>query len=102
MAVLAGATAGGSLSPLVPAIYLAASVAAFFCYRADKLAAVAGHRRMPENTLLALGLLGGWPGALMAQHALRHKTRKASFQALFWTTVVINGLALYWIWSPDA
>lgn len=101
MALLAGAAAGGSLSPLVPAIYLVASMAAFLVYRADKLAAAAGHRRMPENALLAMGLLCGWPGALMAQQTLRHKTRKASFQALFWTTVVINALALYWVWSPD-
>ena len=102
MGLLTAATAAGSLSPLVPAIYLVASMAAFVLYRADKLAAVAGHRRMPENTLLVLGLLCGWPGALVAQHALRHKTRKASFQALFWTTVVINAAALYWVWSPDA
>ena len=102
MGLLAAATAGGSLSPLVTAIYLVASMAAFFLYRADKLAAVAGHRRTPENTLLALGLLCGWPGALIAQHALRHKTRKGSFQAFFWTTVVINAAALYCVWLPDA
>ena len=99
MALLAAATVSGSLPPLVPVIYLVASMAAFFCYRTDKLAALAGQRRTPENTLLALGLLCGWPGALIAQHTLRHKTRKASFQALFWTTVVINAAGLFWVWS---
>ena len=97
VALLAGLTATGDLSPVVPGIYLAASLIAFLCYRSDKLAAVAGRRRTPENTLLALGLLGGWPGALLAQGMLRHKTGKVSFQALFWTTVVLNSAALLWI-----
>ena len=101
MGLLVAATVGSSLSPLVPAIYLVASVAAFFCYRVDKLAAVSGHRRMPENTLLGVGLLCGWPGALVAQHMLRHKTSKASFQVAFWTTVFMNTAGLLWVWSRN-
>ena len=37
-----------------------------------------------------LDLLGGWPGALIAQQQSRHKTVKASFQAAFWFTVLAN------------
>jgi|GEM_PF-5532685 len=44
-----------------------------------------------------MALLGGWPGALLAQGMLRHKNRKASFQTTFWGAVVINLVALAWI-----
>jgi uncharacterized membrane protein YsdA (DUF1294 family) len=37
-----------------------------------------------------LGLIGGWPGAIVAQQLLRHKTSKASFRLAFWATVVLN------------
>ena len=29
-------------------------------------------------------LLGGWPGALLGQRRFRHKTRKRSYQLVFW------------------
>jgi uncharacterized membrane protein YsdA (DUF1294 family) len=44
-----------------------------------------------------LGLAGGWPGALIAQQMLRHKSKKASFLAVFWVTVLINCGALLWL-----
>ena len=37
-----------------------------------------------------LGLLGGWPGAIVAQQMLRQKTTKVSFRIAFWVTVVVN------------
>lgn len=75
-------------------LYLGASLVALAAYAADKSAAVAGEWRTPESTLHLLALLGGWPGALYAQQRLRHKTRKPSFRACFWATVVINLAAL--------
>ena len=47
-----------------------------------------------ESTLHGLAMLGGWPGAWIAQHAWRHKSRKASFLAAFWAAVVMNLMAL--------
>jgi uncharacterized membrane protein YsdA (DUF1294 family) len=45
-------------------------------------------------------LVGGWPGALLAQGLLRHKSKKASFQVAFWMTVVANvGLMAWWLSS---
>ena len=73
------------------------SVAAYAMYWLDKSAARRGGRRIPENTLHLLALLGGWPGALMAQRRLRHKTIKQPFQAIFWCTVVVNVAALAWL-----
>jgi len=80
----------GKLSPLVPALYLVASVLTFAVYALDKSAAQADRWRTRESTLHALALMGGWPGALFAQELLRHKSRKRSFQRVFWLTVLIN------------
>jgi uncharacterized membrane protein YsdA (DUF1294 family) len=41
-----------------------------------------------------VSILGGWPGAIMAQRTLRHKTQKRSFRRTFGLTVVANLLAL--------
>jgi uncharacterized membrane protein YsdA (DUF1294 family) len=45
---------------------------------------------VPERTLLLLGIIGGWPGAVLAQQTLRHKTQKVSFRRAFWATVLVN------------
>ena len=73
-------------------VYLLASVVCFAAYAVDKRAAGTGRWRISERTLLVLGFLGGWPGAIIAQQTLRHKTRKASFRRAFWGTVGANVL----------
>jgi uncharacterized membrane protein YsdA (DUF1294 family)/cold shock CspA family protein len=70
--------------------YLGLSLVAFFLYAVDKSAAKSGRRRTPENTLHLFSLAGGWPGALVAQQLLRHKTSKQSFVYAFWFTVLVN------------
>jgi len=82
------------------ALYAGASVVCFGAYAVDKSAAVAGRWRIPESTLLFLGLAGGWPGAIVAQQVLRHKSNKASFRSAFWNTVVLNVVAFVGINSP--
>lgn len=72
------------------AIYLAMSLAAFFLYWRDKHQARADGWRTPEKILHGVELLGGWPGALIAQQVFRHKTRKLSFQAVFWLIVLLH------------
>ncbi len=71
-------------------IYPAMSVATFLLYLADKRAALEGTWRVRETTLLVAGLLGGWPGGVVAQQVLRHKNRKREFQAAFWCLAVLN------------
>jgi uncharacterized membrane protein YsdA (DUF1294 family) len=76
--------------------YLVASLLCFAAYALDKSAARSRERRTPERTLLLLGLAGGWPGAVLAQQWLRHKSAKTSFRLTFWATVLANaGLFLY-------
>lgn len=47
-----------------------------------------------------MALAGGWPGALLAQQWLRHKSSKTSFQLQFWLMVLINVVAVLWLCSP--
>ncbi|VVP69078.1 hypothetical protein PS918_00869 [Pseudomonas fluorescens] len=84
---------GVSLIPL--AAYGIVSVLAFLLYWRDKRKARADHWRTPENVLHALEFAGGWPGALLAQQVFRHKTRKVSFQLLFWLIVLLH--QVFWI-----
>jgi uncharacterized membrane protein YsdA (DUF1294 family)/cold shock CspA family protein len=84
----------------VAGLYLVASAATYFAYAADKSAAASGSRRTPESTLHLLSFVGGWPGALLAQQFLRHKSTKQAFRQVFWATVVLNFVALVALASP--
>lgn len=84
----------------VAGLYLAASVVCFVVYVVDKSAAAAGQWRISENTLILLGLVGGWPGAIVAQQVYRHKSNKAAFRSVFWGSVVLNVLAFIAVSSP--
>ena len=59
----------------------AVSLVTFVAFCLDKWRARAGGWRISEATLLGLALLGGWPGAKLAQRMVRHKTRKMPFAA---------------------
>ena len=78
------------VSRWVAAAYLLVSLAAFVAYAIDKSDARQGRWRTRESTLHCFGLACGWPGALLAQQFLRHKSSKPSFVAGFWATVVLN------------
>ena len=90
-------TLAGRLPLTVIATYAVISIVTYLVYWSDKAAAQHGRWRARESSLLFLGLAGGWPGAVVAQRVLRHKTRKSSFQAAFWGTVVINSGVLGWL-----
>jgi uncharacterized membrane protein YsdA (DUF1294 family) len=62
-------------------VYLGASALTFFGYWLDKVAAQRTLHRTSEQTL----------------QLFRHKTRKASFQVVFWACVVMNCCALGWV-----
>ena len=80
--------------------YAGLSMLTFMAYWQDKWAAQKGQWRTPEKTLQTMALAGGWPGALLAQQWLRHKSSKTSFQLQFWLMVLINVAAVLWLCSP--
>ena len=90
LAALALAAWFGRVTPVLPVIYAMLSAVTFGAYRRDKNSALHGGRRVPENALHLLEVFGGWPGALVAQQWFRHKTRKLSFQIIFWAIVGVH------------
>lgn len=81
--------------------YLGVSTLTFITYAFDKSKAQRGAWRTPESTLHLFALVGGWPGAAIAQQTLRHKSQKKEFRFVFWLTVMANCSALIWLMSPD-
>jgi uncharacterized membrane protein YsdA (DUF1294 family) len=81
-------------------VFAGMSSVVFLMYGLDKWAAKRGAQRTPENTLQICALLGGWPGALLAQQAFRHKSSKRSFQVTFWFIVALNCCTLGFLLSP--
>ena len=89
------------LPVIILSAYIILSIATFLAYKKDKSAAESDEWRIPENKLHLLSLIGGWPGALIAQNTLRHKSKKISFRTVYWLTVVINCGALAWLATPE-
>lgn len=58
----------------------------------DKMLAIKGKRRIPENTLLLIALLGGGVGFTLSMVIFRHKLSKVRFRIIAAVSVVF-----YWI-----
>lgn len=88
------------IPPVILGFYLVVSLLTFSVYARDKSAAQKGAWRTSENTLHLLSLIGGWPGALIAQQKLRHKSQKQPFRFIFWITLLVNCGAFVWLLTP--
>ena len=76
----------------------------YLAYGWDKQRAREKQWRMPEARLHLMELIGGWPGAFLAQRRLRHKCSKVSYQIVFWLIVLAYQLAAFdslqeWKWT---
>lgn len=90
----------GSFAFTVPLFYLEASLFTYWLYQIDKKLAASGHSsRLPEESLQMFSLIGGWPGALVAQKRLRHKVHKVPFQREFRFVIYGNSCFLLWLLS---
>ena len=87
---------------LLMALYLPASLVAVLLYGIDKAAARRDRRRIRESTLHLVALAGGWPGALLARRAFRHKTRKQPFGAVLWGCMALNVALVAWLATAQA
>ncbi len=98
--VLAGLMLAGLLNSIVLLLISVMNAITYWMYAQDKEAAQAGNRRVPENTLHILSVLGGWPAAWLAQQKLRHKTQKQPFRKIYFCTIIFNILIILWLISP--
>lgn len=80
----------GYLPAIIFVIFGLVSILTYLIYAKDKKAARNNKWRTPEKTLHLYSLLCGWPGAIIAQQRLRHKTQKQSFRVVFIITILIN------------
>lgn len=74
----------------VSGVAVVVSAVAWKLYAVDKQRAGEGAWRIPETRLHLCELLGGWPGAFLAQRRFRHKCRKPSYQVMFWLIVLLH------------
>jgi uncharacterized membrane protein YsdA (DUF1294 family) len=88
--------------PLALCLYVPLSAVTFALYGIDKRRAVRNRRRIKESHLHACELLGGWPGALVAQRVFRHKWRKTRYMVVFWSVVVLHLLVWGWYFKRIA
>jgi uncharacterized membrane protein YsdA (DUF1294 family) len=97
----------GLIAPWVGVIAVVLSAITYWRYAVDKRRAEEGFWRVPEAQLHLLELLGGWPGAFLAQRRLRHKCSKGSYQLVFWLIVLAYQFAAFdsfhdWRYSRSA
>lgn len=83
--------------PKLFAVSAALSLLSVALYAWDKYCAMRKRSRIPEAKLNLFTLLGGWPGALLARYAFRHKTVKQPFVLVFWISVLLNVAAVLYI-----
>jgi len=81
--------------------YALMSAISFSLYGLDKRSSTRGGWRTSEARLHLIELLGGWPGALLAQRVFRHKTRKMSFLVVFYLVTTVNLAVLGWLLFAD-
>ncbi|MDR6923776.1 uncharacterized membrane protein YsdA (DUF1294 family) [Chryseobacterium sp. 2987] len=71
------------------------NIIVFIVYGYDKYLSKSHKRRISENALLGLSLLGGIIGAASGMIIFNHKTSKKSFLVKFFLVVLIDLVLLY-------
>lgn len=65
----------------------------------DKQKAKAHKYRIPEMFLLGLALAGGSIGGFIGMRLFRHKTRKWYFHFVFWLSLIVHIVIVYFIFK---
>jgi uncharacterized membrane protein YsdA (DUF1294 family) len=88
--------------PLLYYYFLATTVISFILVSYDKYLARNKKRRIAENSLLLLALIGGSTGTGFGMWVFKHKTSKRSFLWKFWSIVLFQLLVVLTLCFTDA
>lgn len=85
-------------NPLPMAVYPITGLITYLFYAHDKKQATNENWRIPEQNLYFWELIGGWIGGFIAQNTLHHKSKKSSYQSVYWIIVAIHLAGwTYWL-----
>lgn len=73
------------------------NVVTLVCFLVDKARAAGRSSRIPEATLLGLGLVGGSAGALLGMYLVRHKTQKWYFKFTLPVMLAAQIAIVWWL-----
>jgi uncharacterized membrane protein YsdA (DUF1294 family) len=80
------------------------NVVTFLAFGFDKRNATRSKFRLSEFSLVALGILGGWPGGLLGMVVFAHKTSKWTFKLKYALALIPFAAEvwfwIHWRWSP--
>jgi len=85
------------LEPLYAGL-ISVNVVTLVLYGYDKHQAIAGATRIPEAALHLAALIGGSPGAILAQGLFRHKTQKCGFKMVLIGIILLQAVVVYGYW----
>ena len=77
------------------------SLTAFILYGNDKARAKKKRYRIPEKVLLGIAFAGGSLGAMAGMQIFRHKTKKLKFLLGVPLCLILNALAVWYLWSTN-
>ena len=80
-------------NPIPLLAYVFMTPLTIYYYAEDKRRALAHQWRISNFYLHCFEILGGWPGALLAQNEYRHKLKRGVYQYGFWAIVAIHAMA---------
>ncbi len=66
------------------------SITTYVLFAIDKRRAQSELWRIPESTLHLCELAGGWPGAVLAQNYVRHKSSKVVYRFVLWLIIIVH------------
>jgi uncharacterized membrane protein YsdA (DUF1294 family) len=79
--------------------FLTINLLTFIFYFYDKVISSSKMMRLPEIIFHWLTFLGGSPSAFLAQKVFHHKTRKTSFQIIFWLIVLVQIVLVIFVYN---
>lgn len=86
-----------SILTITISIYLFMSFVSFILLFIDKKRAETNGWRISELYLHLVELLGGWPGALLGQKYIRHKTKKWRYRLVLWLIIIIHAIVWFYL-----